>query len=686
MDDHEKDAGSTPSISRREALTGLAAALASTFLPFELPTAEGAQPNLAAFASTTSLYPGERIYFYVLTKFSSQSPITLNIHLKGQGAALWTASPAVSPFTAPADSYAVGCSLPVAASCTIPSNWTSGLYVAIVTDSQGVTTNVPFFVKGSATSQAPILIVGSVATTAAYNRWGGGSVYESEYAVGGYIHQWDGITFSHQVSFNRPWIGWPSSFGWDFTDMLGLIAFLENAVGAANLHYATSVDLHSDPNLLGRYNLMVSVGHDEYWSKEMRDNVEVFTLNGGNVCFLSGNTCWWQVRFEKRDANGNLLLSQDNRSMVCYKMEGAPASNRNLHAYPYERDPMYSQNPARITAHWFVPEINRPENMMTGTSYRNGSYTGGWTAAQRSQLAYTVRFANHWAFKNTNLANGNTFANGQIGPETDAAVFSFVNGVPVVTGQDGSPLNFLALATCEVPNGAVFPSTGTGWATMGLFRNTGVVFNVASLGWHYGLWGSGPDGSIGADAGMRQVTKNVLLRLKQRGPWKFEEELHNAYFESWSTSTPSRPNNWIVEGTGTVSRGAPAQPTGNSALEVDARNGQMWITQDYYSLPPLWMEARTRYQVGVWVKADVVGSVAIYLRSTTSGRIFAVGRNTLANQWQVVIAVDQNDSDGPMFGACVVMVVNQGAQASLSCPSVWEVATPAVFSNQPISR
>jgi N,N-dimethylformamidase beta subunit-like protein len=685
MDDHdEKEAGSTPAISRREALTGLAAALASTFLPFELGTAEAAQPNLAMFASTTSLRPGERIDFYVLTQAMAQSPVTLRIRLKGQGTALWTTAATVSPFTAPASSYATGCPVAVAASFTIPSNWSSGLYVADAVDNQGAATNVPFFVKGSTTSQAPILIVSSVATTAAYNRWGGGSLYESEYPIGGYIHSWDGITFSHQVSFDRPWIGWPNSFGWDFTDMLGLIAFLESAVGAANLHYATSIDLHSDPNLLSRYNLMVSVGHDEYWSKEMRDNVEAFTLNGGNVCFLGGNTCWWQVRFEKRDANGNLLLSQDNHSMVCYKMEGAPASVRTLHAYPYERDPMYAQNPARITTHWFVPEINRPENMMTGTSYRNGSYTGGWSAAQRSQLAYTVRFANHWAFKNTNLANGSTFANGQIGPETDAAVFSLVNGVPVATGVDGSPLNFTILATCEVPNGAVFPSTGTGWATMGLFRNTGVVFNAASLGWHYGLWGSGPDGSIGADAGMRQVTKNVLLRLKQRGPWKYEEELHNAYFEVWST--PSKPDNWIVEGLGTVRRGAPASATGNSALEVDARNGQMWITQDYYSLPPLWMEARTRYQVGVWVKADSIGSVAIYLRCVTSGRIFAVGRNTLVNQWEVVAAIDQNNNDGPVFGACVVMVINQGAQASLSDASVWEVATPAVFSNQPISR
>ena len=35
---------------------------------------------------------------------------------------------------------------------------------------------------------------------------------------------------------------------------------------------------------------MLSVGHDEYWSWEMRDAVEGFVAAGGNVAFFSGNT------------------------------------------------------------------------------------------------------------------------------------------------------------------------------------------------------------------------------------------------------------------------------------------------------------------------------------------------------------------------------------------------------------
>ena len=38
----------------------------------------------------------------------------------------------------------------------------------------------------------------------------------------------------------------------------------------------------------------------------MRDAVEGFTAGGGNAAFFSGNTCWWQVRF-------------DDKTMACFK-------------------------------------------------------------------------------------------------------------------------------------------------------------------------------------------------------------------------------------------------------------------------------------------------------------------------------------------------------------------------------
>ena len=53
--------------------------------------------------------------------------------------------------------------------------------------------------------------------------------------------------------------------------------------------YAINSDLETQPDMLDRYNLLLSVGHDEYWSSGMRDAVDGFVTGGGNVAFFSGN-------------------------------------------------------------------------------------------------------------------------------------------------------------------------------------------------------------------------------------------------------------------------------------------------------------------------------------------------------------------------------------------------------------
>ena len=42
----------------------------------------------------------------------------------------------------------------------------------------------------------------------------------------------------------------------------------------------------------------LSVGHDEYWSKAMLDNVTAARDAGVNLGFFGSNTAYWQVRFE----------------------------------------------------------------------------------------------------------------------------------------------------------------------------------------------------------------------------------------------------------------------------------------------------------------------------------------------------------------------------------------------------
>ena len=62
--------------------------------------------------------------------------------------------------------------------------------------------------------------------------------------------------------------------------------------------FYTDLDLHRGTFLDAvDYSCMLSVGHHEYWSQEMRDHVACFIAGGGNLAVFSGNTCYRPVDF-----------------------------------------------------------------------------------------------------------------------------------------------------------------------------------------------------------------------------------------------------------------------------------------------------------------------------------------------------------------------------------------------------
>lgn len=637
----------------------------------------GASPALYAYTSASSVFPGEIIGFHAYYDGTAR-PVTIDISAaRKEGVeVLQTLSGSTGSVTNPQDSYATGCGWPVAASFAIPSAWKSGIYIAILrltVNGTTFTTSTGFVVKAISPSSSKVIMVVPMTTIHAYNLWGGASLYQSQVS-GPYIRSWEGITFSPQVTLNRPQVGWPGNlFQYNlYSDVYGALTFIEGALGPDPFDYATSEDLHSNPNLLAGYNLMLSIGHDEYWSTPMRDQVEAFVEGGGNVCFFGGNVCWWQVRFERRNPDNSLASSNDPRSMVCYKMEGPPL----------DRDPMYAVDRSLLTTHWSEVTPPRPENTMTGVSYRNGGYSTN--PGLLAESYYKVEFPKHWVFEGVNAVAGTPFAHSIFqlsGIETDAALFNRSNGVPAATGTDGSPLNTLILASCDLGPAAAVPGTQQpshhGMATMALHRNNGIVFTTGLLGWHYALAGSL------ADSVAQKVTTNVLKRLKRRGPAKMERILvlpsgatvHPYYFESWST--PAGPDGWYIEGNGILSKGAIAPISGNHSLDVDATTGQTWITEKYWQMGPWWCERYTDYRVGVFVKSNVIGGVSIYLKNSSGNFAFAL--NQRANEWETVVAVAQNNTEGPMFPTHVVIVVNQGVRASLSNVSVFEMPTPATW-------
>src|ERR1043166_2002343 len=66
--------------------------------------------------------------------------------------------------------------------------------------------------------------------------------------------------------------------------------------------YISNRDTYSDPNGLLRAKGFLSVGHDEYWSIEMFNNVQAAIETGVSAAFLSGNAVC-----------GRILYSPDSR-------------------------------------------------------------------------------------------------------------------------------------------------------------------------------------------------------------------------------------------------------------------------------------------------------------------------------------------------------------------------------------
>ena len=107
----------------------------------------------------------------------------------------------------------------------------------------------------------------------------------------------------------------------------------------------------------------MSVGHDEYWSAEQRNNVEAARDAGVNLAFFSGNEIFWKTRWTSSiDASATSY-----RTIVTYKESQVGAA-----VDPLNTAPTYT-----TTATWRDPQFGapsdggRPENALSGTIYMN---------------------------------------------------------------------------------------------------------------------------------------------------------------------------------------------------------------------------------------------------------------------------------------------------------------------------
>jgi hypothetical protein len=197
-------------------------------------------------------------------------------------------------------------------SLVVPSDWVSGVYLAkLTTLTTGKQSYIIFIVREDSRS-SDFLFQCSVTTYQAYNPWGGNSFYS--YPCDEIIPPCTEppcCTPASAVSFNRPYAGMPfEPFGYglgagEFFVQInrGWLAWEYNMARwlerqGYDVTYSTSIDTHRPWPASKRIKTFLSVGHDEYWSPEMRSNVSAARGVGVNLAFFSANSCWNRILFD----------------------------------------------------------------------------------------------------------------------------------------------------------------------------------------------------------------------------------------------------------------------------------------------------------------------------------------------------------------------------------------------------
>lgn len=378
-----------------------------------------------------------------------------------------------------------GCQWPVAHEFTIPEDWRSGYYQVTLTghapeEAKPAKAVLFFVVRASEPGKtSPILLQLATNTYNAYTNWGGHSLYS--------YHDRDGLQ-GHRVSFNRPlnsqfhnwevhFVRWAESNGYE-------------------LEYAVNSDLEFHPEILKSYRLVLSVGHDEYWSAPMRDHLEAYIAAGGNVAFFSGNTCCWQVRSE-----------ENGRALTCWKQG-------------YVFDPLFRTSDHKLLSTlWGHHLVQRPENELTGVGFLWGGYHRSHGQFMEGPGSYQVHRPDHWILAGTNLKQNDRFGGKDtiVGYECDGCEMVWKDGLPFPTHRDGTPETFTIIGTCPArwaPGDSYwydqFPKDRVGAAVMGVYTKGGTVFTSGSTDWAHGL--------RGGDATVMQITRNILDKLSQKQP------------------------------------------------------------------------------------------------------------------------------------------------------------------------
>jgi N,N-dimethylformamidase beta subunit-like protein/tachylectin len=404
--------------------------------------------------------PGERIGFCI----SARSDYTVTyLRLRLQDGAVGT--PVAPPFGgaaliqgSPPEAFADGCGWQETFSLTVPDDWLSGLYSAQCVDQAGGAFYIVFAVKPGP-RRGDFAVLANFNTLNAYNDWGG----HSKYTTGG----------AARLSFLRPNpllspVDDGNINGYGRAE-LWLLSWLDENDYKFDVY--TDLDFHNGIAGIGEYKALILNTHPEYWSDQMRDELDGYLAQGGNLLYLGGNGL-----FER-------CTPLDDGSVEEF-YGGDPSQGR---------EPNYFRNASPP----------RPERAVLGVGFLYNNYL-----TVSPPAPYRVTNAAHRFFHGTGLADGDLIGesghNGAAsGWEMDTSDTATAPDGQIVTAWEGSDRGAPPPGIEVLAVGTNTPGDGGLVAHMTHYQHSGggLVFSVGSLCF---------TGSLAVDPILQRIVANVL--------------------------------------------------------------------------------------------------------------------------------------------------------------------------------
>ena len=451
----------------------------------------GRCPWIEGYCSANSVRAGETLCVMVSTNPVSNFKLEIfrTGYYNGDGARLMKRFDSLKGKTQEdpevGENYVRECNWDPSVEFEIPKDWLSGVYLGKLTaEKENIQSYVIFIVRDD--RPCDFLFQCSELTWSAYNRWPADySIYTDHPGF-----NTKGVP-SGTVSFNRPYGlfthpvnkhktsgGSGEYLPWEFP-----LAYWMEQYGY-DVSYISNIDTHADPKGLLRTKGFISVGHDEYWSVEMYDNVSKARDAGVNLAFFGGNSVLCVVpMMPSSDGTPNRAVRREGWFLPMPKKipEAQKKELQNREGFEFNMGPDGAQLMGGRLDH----------QQKTG----RGMGSGDWTCAM----------PDHWLFEGTGMKKGDSIK-GLLGWEWHGAPATNLPGMNIVAEGDatinGRTVGHYSSTLYDGPKG-------------------NVVFNAATIWWANGL--SSPPGhktptrhgvaQQGVDERVQKITHNLFQRM-----------------------------------------------------------------------------------------------------------------------------------------------------------------------------